>query len=649
MTNSTALQAGREQMDPSRTEKYLEHRQTGNIAIRVSFYSTFTRLLLILTFQPTTIRTCMDPSRTYAVEYPFNHSTYYTRNDDDPYTSELPVRNPTFLVHRVDKFLQPMDSEEDVLQEHLMVHRQYGRDNAYLNPSYRRRETQQGHLFSHTEDQEEFSESLSEDFGEAIKQQINFASAPPTSSLSINNLMSSQTPRSIVIIGGGIIGCTTAYYITHHPSYSEDIKVTVVETSAHGAAQGASGKAGGLVARWAYPQPLVNVSFDEHVRLADLHGGADRWGWRYVNCGSWEGRGEEIVKEPIPEHDGDDLEKDFLGDRQKSLQKTLGLEGGKPNAKRNPKQDTGFPFDLDWMHSELTDSYTPMAPYGDTAQVHPYLFTQSMLALAQECGASFLTNTKATSITTSPSGHVTGVECIVTHAQTSSDGDLVGEGKTRTEKTHLDATHVVVAAGAWAPRLIPALPVTGTRAHSITIHPPAQLLPIAPYVLFTEISLPASTTRSLSHTSPEIYARPGPDGEVYACGPGDDAPLPDSVDDVVTESSACDDVWEEVRSVSRVLRAGRVDRRQACFLPTILGRRQGPIIGAADTVARGLMVAVGHTCWVGIVLHLSRNRLAHALKGICNAPGTARAIAEHIMDDEIRCADLKALRPELFL
>ncbi|KAG6884346.1 hypothetical protein C0993_011980, partial [Termitomyces sp. T159_Od127] len=352
-----------------------------------------------------------------------------------------------------------------------------------------------------------------------------------------------ETPRSIVIIGGGIIGCTTAYYITHHPSYSSDIKVTVVETSAHGAAQGASGKAGGLVARWAYPQPLVAVSFDEHVRLAEVHGGVDRWGWRYVNCGNWEGQGEEMVEEAIPENDGNALDQGSLAGRRKSLAKTLGLgPDGKPSANRSRKQkNIGLPSDLNWMHSELTDSYSPMAPYRDTAQVHPYLFTQSMLALAQESGASFLPNTQATTITTSLNGHVTGVDCIVTH--TSEDGPE-GQSKAKTEEIHLDATHVVLAAGAWAPRLVPALPLTGTRAHSITIHPPSRLLPIGPYVLFTEITL-HTQTRGLVHLTPEIYARPGTDGEVYVCGPGDDAPLPDSVDNVVIDPRACDDLWEE--------------------------------------------------------------------------------------------------------
>lgn len=69
--------------------------------------------------------------------------------------------------------------------------------------------------------------------------------------------------RNIVIIGGGIIGCTTAYYVSRHPSFSPSVNVTILEASAYGAAQGASGKAGGLVSKQAYPEELVELSFRE--------------------------------------------------------------------------------------------------------------------------------------------------------------------------------------------------------------------------------------------------------------------------------------------------------------------------------------------------------------------------------------------------
>jgi glycine/D-amino acid oxidase-like deaminating enzyme len=105
--------------------------------------------------------------------------------------------------------------------------------------------------------------------------------------------MPSSEDRKIVIIGGGIIGCTTAYYISRHPSFSiSSSTIIIVEASAHGVAQGASGKAGGLVAKWADPIELADISFKEHAELAKEHNGKDRWGWRLVGCGDWEGRGE---------------------------------------------------------------------------------------------------------------------------------------------------------------------------------------------------------------------------------------------------------------------------------------------------------------------------------------------------------------------
>ncbi|KAJ6481780.1 hypothetical protein C8R45DRAFT_1003031 [Mycena sanguinolenta] len=369
--------------------------------------------------------------------------------------------------------------------------------------------------------------------------------------------MSSDSVRNIIVVGGGIIGCTTAYYLTRHPAFApHKVAITLLEASTHGAAQGASGKAGGLVAKWAYPKELVNVSFNEHVKLANEHNGKDRWGWRYVSTGSWEGRGD-----PLPD-DLDARPSDSLK-REKSLEKTLGLpEGRKAGSSRKL---TGLPDDLLWVKEHLTQSYSSMAPEGATAQVHPYLFTISMLDLAKEKGVQFRSGT-VTSIMQS-GGKVTGVNVVI-----------------RTEPT---AT-------------------------------------IAPYVLFTEI-----TGLGNGVVTPEIYARP--DGTVYACGPGDDSPLPDNVDDVVVDPTACDNVLKNVCAISNELRAGTTEVRQACYLP-VSSIGGGPIIGEADKIAKGLFVATGHTCW-----------------GISNAPGTAKAMAELVMEGKMKCADLKKLHPSKFI
>ena len=376
--------------------------------------------------------------------------------------------------------------------------------------------------------------------------------------------MAQNQHRNIVIIGGGIIGCTTAYYLSRHRSYSPSTtSITVLEASVHGAAQGASGKAGGLVAKWAYPRGLVNISFPEHVKLANEHNGKERWGWRFVSCGSWEGRGEDLT------HDvGTEV---GAGGRRKSLEKKAGLETSpETSSRRGP---SGHPDDLNWVKEHLTESFSPMSAPDGTAQVHPHLFTTSMMDLAVERGATLLRGS-ATAIERE-NGHVTGVR----YNDPSDDSSKV-----------ILATRVILSAGAWSPSIEPSLPISATRAHSVIVRPNPDVT-IAPHVLFTEKILPQGGL-----ATPEIYARP--DNEIYACGPGDGSPLPTNVDDVEVDQAACQNVWEHVASISKEFREATLEKRQACFLPVVRTNGGGPIIGEARKIAKGVYIATGHTCWV---------------------------------------------------
>lgn len=51
-------------------------------------------------------------------------------------------------------------------------------------------------------------------------------------------------------------------------------------------AAGASGKSGGLLALWAYPECLVPLSYRLHRELAEQYGGDQKWGYRRVKCGT---------------------------------------------------------------------------------------------------------------------------------------------------------------------------------------------------------------------------------------------------------------------------------------------------------------------------------------------------------------------------
>lgn len=270
------------------------------------------------------------------------------------------------------------------------------------------------------------------------------------------------------------------------------------------------------------------------------------------------------------------------------MKKSLGGKDASPSTgELNTKADA-LPDDLTWVKKDLTDSYSLWTSSKDSAQVHPYLFTSSMLELAMDKGVRFVRG-KALSVE-----RLDGQTTSVTYAV---NGDI----------QKIAATDVIFCAGAWS-STFPGinLPVSAVRAHSITIRPPA-LSVISPYVLFTEITLPPSpSSRRGTIVQPEIYARP--DNEVYACGPGDNASLPENVDGVIPDESACDTIWQHVASISRELRDGTVEKQQACFLPVIAfskkvpGRKvktlQGPVIGEARDFARGLFIATGHTCWV---------------------------------------------------
>jgi glycine/D-amino acid oxidase-like deaminating enzyme len=81
-----------------------------------------------------------------------------------------------------------------------------------------------------------------------------------------------------IILGTGIIGASTAYYLSHAQTPST---IHLVEPSPTLFAS-ASGFAGGFIARdWFQPSvaALGALSFAEHKRLAEEHGGREKWGY----------------------------------------------------------------------------------------------------------------------------------------------------------------------------------------------------------------------------------------------------------------------------------------------------------------------------------------------------------------------------------
>jgi len=84
-----------------------------------------------------------------------------------------------------------------------------------------------------------------------------------------------------VIIGAGIIGVSTAYYLSHSPSRNHDHIITIIDPSPP--ASGASGKAAGFLARnWtgSATASLEDLSFRLYKELAEQYQGTEKWGYR---------------------------------------------------------------------------------------------------------------------------------------------------------------------------------------------------------------------------------------------------------------------------------------------------------------------------------------------------------------------------------
>jgi glycine/D-amino acid oxidase-like deaminating enzyme len=182
----------------------------------------------------------------------------------------------------------------------------------------------------------------------------------------------------------------------------------------------------------------------------------------------------------------------------------------------------------------------------------------------------------------------------------------------------IEADAVVVAMGPWsvlAARWISLPPVFGLKGHSMVFET-GELIP--PEAVFLEYE-----DADGSMLSPEVFPRP--DGTTYVCAISSESALPVDPTSVVPDDGAMDRLKALCDRISPILAASRVVASGACFRPVT---QDGlPLIGAVPGI-RGLYVATGHSVW-----------------GILNAPATAEAIAELILDGVARTTDLAAFDP----
>lgn len=355
--------------------------------------------------------------------------------------------------------------------------------------------------------------------------------------------------KRVLICGGGVIGASIAYFLG-----CRGIHAIVIERS--GLACAASGKSGGFLALdWCDGsplEPLARRSFALHASLArDL--GAD-WGYRRLD--TYGGFAGAQVKSP---------------ERGRSAQ-------------------------LGWLSDSVRVGHK-LGSMDTTAQVHPGLFTQSMMEAARTRGAQLRIGTVTGVVMAEHGTHARGVKV---------DGEIV-EG---------DA--VVIAMGPWsmlAADWLPLPAVFGLKGHSLVLETGSKVPPAA---LFLEYPEPGYGT-----LSPEVFPRA--DGTTYVCAISSQGALPVDPAAVAPDAGAIERLRVMCRHLSAVFAEAKVLAAQACHRPVTVDGL--PLIGEVPGIA-GAYVATGHSVW-----------------GILNAPATGEAVASLIAGDVAHAVDLAPFDP----
>ena len=259
----------------------------------------------------------------------------------------------------------------------------------------------------------------------------------------------------------------------------------------------------------------------------------------------------------------------------------------------------GFParrgaYRLGWLSSEVKVGQV-LGSRDNTAQVHPGRFTAAMMRAAAAQGAELRL------------GRVTGIA----QRRGRATGVIVADQT-------IEGDAVVVALGPWsilAALSVPFPAVFGLKGHSLLFDTGDR---VPGEALFAEYREPTGAV-----LSPEVFPRP--DGTTYVCAISSEAPLPIDPAQVAPDPGAVERLEALCASLSPALGATKILARQACYRPITADGL--PLIGHIKGIAGGY-AATGHGVW-----------------GILNAPATAEAMAELIVDGSARSVDLQPFDP----
>jgi glycine/D-amino acid oxidase-like deaminating enzyme len=425
---------------------------------------------------------------------------------------------------------------------------------------------------------------------------------------------------STVILGGGIIGSSIAYYLSENGSSDE---IHIVEASSQ-LFSAASGYAAGFLAKdWFTPAlaPLGELSFNLHQSLAAKHGGAQKWGYM---------KGTALSLDFSKKNDkrgasGDDW-----------------LSAGTSRAEAAASSSSPIHVEVPaWLTRQKKGVLEKISDDDTVAQVDPLRLARFLLESSLSRGVKLHNPAKATSVIADQvSGVITGVKII--------------NLDTQTEYT-LPCTNIIICAGPWTPQvyheLFPSsrlsIPITPLAGYSLVVRSPRHTLQDERVTYASRSHAVFTTHPDSCGFCPEIFSRQG--GEIYIAGLNDmHIPLPAQAEDSckLMDQNEMERLKKAAVHLMGALAEGNVElpdgiankndleilREGLCFRPVsahgvpFVTRVDDHLLGGLKTGSRnrckdgrtrgGVFVASGHGPW-GISLSLGTGKvIAQMVEGV---------------------------------
>ncbi|KAK0625097.1 FAD dependent oxidoreductase, partial [Bombardia bombarda] len=226
-----------------------------------------------------------------------------------------------------------------------------------------------------------------------------------------------------VILGGGILGLSTAYYLSLHALPGQT--VTVVDSSPK-LFQCASGRGTGILANNWFVEPfqtLARYSWDLHQSFSEEHGGREKWD--YSGTIRFDVHKGQLTDESTRARNQETLSQN----RPSRCKRCIGaINSTASPGSKSPK----------WLQIRENMEVDAVSGFNETSQIDPQKLSEFLLKKCLQQGVRLHLNKMTTSVSRDAvSGEIDGIE--VEHSN-----------KPGGPRERLNATHLVIAAGPWS-------------------------------------------------------------------------------------------------------------------------------------------------------------------------------------------------------